>query len=426
MTTSLDAAYRMAADRYAERGVDTEAALARLATIPISLHCWQGDDVGGFETVADGLSGGIAATGNYPGKARTPDELRADATKALSLIPGRHRFNLHATYGDFGGQRVDRDAIGPEHFAAWIDWAKTSGHRPRLQSDVLLTSARRGQFHAVASATAASARSGSSTGSACRRIAAAMGRALGTPAVTNLWIPDGMKDTPIDRRGPRERLIAVARRGVSRNRSIRRTTSTPSKASCSASASRATPSARTSSTSATRIARRLLLTLDTGHYHPTETIADKISAVLMFVPEILLHVSRGVRWDSDHVVVLSDDVPAIGQELVRGDYLSRTHIGLDFFDASINRVAAWVVGTRNVHEGAAQGACSSPPRGCAPPNRRATTRRASRCSKRTRPCRLAPCGTASASDPACPSERRGSTRSSATRPTCCRRVPDAR
>jgi L-rhamnose isomerase len=353
MTTSLDAAYRIAADRYAERGVDTEAALARLATIPISLHCWQGDDVGGFETIAEGLSGGIAATGRYPGKARTPDELRADATKALSLIPGRHRFSLHATYGDFRGRRVDRDAIGPEHFAAWIDWAKSLGigldFNPTFFS------------HPLAADNFTLAHCDSSIrsfwiahGQASRRIAASMGRALGTPAVTNLWIPDGMKDTPIDRRGPRERLI----------QSLEAVYAEPSDPACNLDAvegklfglgveSYTVGSHEFYLGYAQR--RRLLLTLDTGHYHPTETIVDKISAVLMFVPGILLHVSRGVRWDSDHVVLLSDDVTAIGQELVRGDYLSRTHIGLDFFDASINRVAAWVVGARNVQKALLKG-----------------------------------------------------------------------
>jgi L-rhamnose isomerase len=353
MTTSLDDAYRIAADRFAERGVDTEAALARLATIPISLHCWQGDDVGGFETVAEGLSGGIAATGRYPGKARTPDELRADATKALSLIPGRHRFSLHATYGDFRGRRVDRDAIGPEHFTAWIDWAKSLGigldFNPTFFS------------HPFAADNFTLAHCDSSIrsfwiahGQASRRIAAAMGRALGTPAVTNLWIPDGMKDTPIDRRGPRERLI----------QSLEAVYAEPSDPACNLDAvegklfglgveSYTVGSHEFYLGYAQR--RHLLLTLDTGHYHPTETIVDKISAVLMFVPGILLHVSRGVRWDSDHVVLLSDDVTAIGQELVRGDYLSRTHIGLDFFDASINRVAAWVVGTRNVQKALLKG-----------------------------------------------------------------------
>ena len=346
MTTSLDVAYRIAADRYAERGVDTEAALARLATIPISLHCWQGDDVGGFETLAEGLSGGIAATGRYPGKARTPDELRADAAKALSLIPGRHRFSLHATYGDFGGRVVARDAIGPEHFAAWIDWAKSLGigldFNPTFFSHPLAA-----DNFTLAHCDRSIRSFWIAHGQASRHIAAAMGRALGTPAVTNLWIPDGMKDTPIDRRGPRERLM----------QSLDAVYAEPSDPAYNLDAvegklfglgveSYTVGSHEFYLGYAHR--KRLHLTLDTGHYHPTETVTDKISAVLAFLPEILLHVSRGVRWDSDHVVLLNDDLEALAYELVRGNFLERTHIGLDFFDASINRVAAWTIGTRNM------------------------------------------------------------------------------
>jgi L-rhamnose isomerase len=348
MATSLDAAYRMASDRYGELGVDTDAALVRLATIPISLHCWQGDDVAGFETDASGLSGGIAATGNYPGKARTADELRADAAKALSLIPGRHRFSLHASYGEFGGRRVDRDAIGPEHFTGWIDWARDLGigldfnptffSHPRAADGLTLTHCDPGirEFWVT-------------HGQVSRRIAAAMGRELGSPAVTNIWIPDGSKDTPIDRRGPRERLIGSLDAVIAEH--------IDSAFNLDAVEGKLFGLGVESYTVGSHEfyfgyaqSRRLLLTLDTGHYHPTETVADKISAALMFVPGILLHVSRGVRWDSDHVVLLSEDVEAIGQELVRGDYLSRAHVGLDFFDASINRVAAWIIGTRNVQK----------------------------------------------------------------------------
>jgi len=346
--TTLDAPYRIASDRYLELGVDTEAAMTRLAAIPISLHCWQGDDVKGFEPVASDLSGGIAATGQYPGKARNADELRADAGKALSLIPGRHKFNLHATYGEFGGRIVDRDAIGPEHFAAWIDWAKhlrvgldfnpTFFSHPRAADNFTLAHCDRSirDFWIA-------------HGRASRRIAAAMGRALGTPAVMNLWIPDGMKDTPIDRRGPRERLLESLD-------AMYRERGDPALSLDAVEGKLFGLGVESYTVGSHEFylgyaqSRGLLLALDSGHYHPTETIADKISAVLMFVPGVLLHVSRGVRWDSDHVVVLNDDVEAIGQELVRGDYLSRTHIGLDFFDASINRVAAWIIGTRNVQK----------------------------------------------------------------------------
>ncbi len=346
MTTNTHSAYRLAQTRYGELGVDTDAALAALAAIPISLHCWQGDDVIGFEQSGGALSGGIAATGNYPGRARTADELRADAAQALALIPGRHRFNLHALYGEFGGRRVDRDAIGPEHFAGWIDWARSLGigldFNPTFFS------------HRLAADNLTLAHSDEAIrsfwirhGQACRRIASAMGRALGSPAVTNLWIPDGMKDVPIDRLSPRERLIESLD-AVFAERLDPATIADAVEGKLFGLGVESYTVGSHEFYLGYATTRRLLLTLDTGHYHPTESVADKISAVLAFVPGILLHVSRGVRWDSDHVVLLTDDVEALGQELVRGEFLSRTHIGLDFFDASINRVAAWVIGTRNI------------------------------------------------------------------------------
>ena len=342
---SISRRYALARQQYADVGVDTEAALRRLASVPISLHCWQGDDVSGFENPDGQLGGGIAATGNYPGKARTPDELRRDAAKALSLIPGKHRFNLHAFYGEFGARRVDRDEVGPEHFSGWIDWAKsmdigldfnpTLFSHPKAADNFTLS-------HSDKSVRAFWIRHAA----ACRRIGAEMGKALRTPCVVNLWIPDGMKDTPVDRVGPRQRLsesldavfqekldpgfVLDAVEGKLFGLGVESYTVGSHEFYL-----------------AYALSRKILYTLDTGHYHPTETITDKISAVLMFLPEILLHVSRGVRWDSDHVVVLGDDLEAIGQELVRGGFLSRTHIGLDYFDASINRVAAWVIGTRN-------------------------------------------------------------------------------
>jgi L-rhamnose isomerase len=346
MTTRIQSAYEIARARYAEAGVDTAGALKRLATVPISLHCWQGDDVEGFEKSGTALGGGLAATGNYPGKARTPDDLRADASLALSLIPGKHRFNLHASYGEFGGRTVDRDQIGPEHFAGWIDWARASGigldfnptyfSHPKAADNFTLSHPDR-----------SIRRFWIDHGIACRRIGAAMGKAVGTPCVTNLWIPDGMKDTPIDRVSPRERLTesldAIFEEPISPSLNLDSVEGKLFGIGCE------------SYTVGSHeyyfgyaLSRKKLLTLDTGHYHPTETVTDKISSMLMFLPEILLHVSRGVRWDSDHVVLLNDDLEALSQELVRGNFLERTHIGLDFFDASINRVAAWTIGTRNM------------------------------------------------------------------------------
>jgi L-rhamnose isomerase len=344
--TNRTAAYALARERYGDLGVDTDAALKKLAVIPISLHCWQGDDVGGFETLGTSLGGGLAATGNYPGKARTPDELRSDAATALSLIPGTHRFNLHAFYGEFGGKHVERDAIGPEHFSGWIDWARSLGigldfnptffSHPKAADNFTLS-------HPDKTVRAFWV----AHGMACRKVGAAFGRALGTPCVTNLWIPDGMKEAPIDRVGPRERLIesldAIFKEPLSPSQNL------------DAVEGKLFGIGVESFTVGSHefyfgyaLSRHKLFTLDTGHYHPTETITDKISAVLTYLPELLLHVSRGVRWDSDHVVLLNDDLEAIGQELVRGNFVDRTHIGLDFFDASINRVAAWTIGTRNM------------------------------------------------------------------------------
>jgi L-rhamnose isomerase len=339
----IEKTYEAAKARYAELGVDSDKAMGRLGEIAISLHCWQGDDVGGFESSEGLTGGGIMATGAYPGKARTPDELRADLEKALSLIPGKHRLNLHAMYGETKG-KVERNELEPEHFAAWIDWAKANGmgmdfngtffSHPKAESGFTLSSADEGvrKFWVE-------------HGIVCRNIGAAMGKALGTPCVTNLWIPDGSKDIPADRKGPRERLKKsldeIFAKKVDRSRLL---DAVESKLFGIGSESYVVGSHEFYLGYA--IENKTLLCLDTGHFHPTEVVSDKISSVLTFLDEILLHVSRGVRWDSDHVVILSDELRAIAQEIVRGDYLRRVHIGLDFFDASINRIAAWVIGTR--------------------------------------------------------------------------------
>jgi L-rhamnose isomerase len=338
--------FTQATQRYADLGVDVAGALKTLSTIPISLHCWQGDDVGGFETSRGTLGGGLVATGSHPGKARTPGELRADLEKAYSLIPGKHRLNLHAFYGEFDGKKVDRDQIEPAHFKNWISWAKKNGlgldfnptcfSHPKAADGFTLSHAKKDirQFwieHCIRT----------------REISAAIGRALGKTCINNVWIPDGMKDTPADRVGPRARLAesldAVFKKNISPKLSL---DSVEPKLFGIGSESYVVGSHEFYLGYA--ITRKKLLTLDAGHYHPTETIADKISSVLQFLPEILLHVSRGVRWDSDHVVVLNDDLLAIAREIVSGGFEERVHIGLDYFDASINRVAAWVIGTRNM------------------------------------------------------------------------------
>jgi L-rhamnose isomerase len=342
---SIHAAYALARERYAALGVDADQALQRLATIPISLHCWQGDDVGGFENAGGELGGGLAVTGNYPGKARNADDLRQDLDKTYSLIPGRHRLALHAIYAETGGRRVERNDLRPEHFARWVDWARTNGHgldfNPTCFGHPLAASG-----FTLASYDSSVRRFWVEHCIASRRIGESFGRALGTPCVTNVWIPDGLKDTPVDRKTPRE-LLAQSLDAVFADKIDPAFNLDAVEGKLFGIGSEAYVAGSHEFYLGYAITHGVLLTLDSGHFHPTETIADKISAVMAYIPELLLHVSRGVRWDSDHVVILNDDLQAIMQELVRGDFLGRTHIGLDYFDASINRVAAWVIGTRN-------------------------------------------------------------------------------
>ncbi len=346
MDISIEKSFSLASERYAGLGVKTDRALKILAQIPISLHCWQGDDVGGFEHFGGTLGGGLVATGNHPGKARTPDELRADLEKTYSLIPGKHRLNLHAFYGEFGGKKVDRDEITPAHFKNWIAWAKKNGlgldfnptcfSHPKAADGFTLAHPDKGirQFWIEHCRRA-------------REIGAAMGKALGKTCVTNVWIPDGLKDTPADRNGPRARLAesldAIFKKPLSPKLNL---DAVEPKLFGIGSESYVVGSHEFYLGYA--VSRKKLLTLDAGHYHPTEGIADKISSVMQYLPEILLHVSRGVRWDSDHVVILNDDLLAIAREIVANGYEKRVHIGLDYFDASINRVAAWTIGTRNM------------------------------------------------------------------------------
>lgn len=339
--------YDSAKAQFADWGIDTDAAIERLKTIPISMHCWQGDDVVGFEQKTGSSGGGIQATGNHPGRARTPDELRADLEFAYSMIPGSHRLNLHAMYMDTD-ETPDRDEIEYKHFAPWVDWAKDQG----LGLDFNPT------FFAHAKAddnlTLSHPDQGIRDfwiehGRRTREIAARIGAELGSTCVNNIWVPDGYKDTPVDRMAARRRLEASIDQMI------------------------ATPQDRAHMRDAVEsklfgigveactvgshefymgyaIKNDTVLCLDMGHFHPTENVADKLSAASLFVDEILLHVSRPMRWDSDHVILQSDDVLQIAQELVASDLLGRTYIGLDFFDATISRTAAWVIGTRNMQK----------------------------------------------------------------------------
>ena len=344
----LTQTYQIAKERYASLGVDADAALKELETIPISLHCWQGDDVGGFETVGAQLSGGgIQATGNYPGKARTIAELRADIEKALSLIPGTHRLNLHACYLDNGGKFVDRDQIEPAHFQSWIDWAKRN-HLGMDFNPTYFSHPKAADGFTLSHKDKAIRDFWIQHTILCRKIGAEMGRQLGTPTVTNVWIPDGYKDIPVDRTGPRERLMDSLDKMFAE--------AIDPKIHLDAVEAKLFGIGAESYTVGSHefylsyaVTRQKVLTLDAGHFHPTEVISEKISTVLMFCPGLLLHVSRPVRWDSDHVVLLDDELQNIAKELVRSGRLhDKIHVGLDYFDASINRVAAWVIGARNM------------------------------------------------------------------------------
>ena len=343
--SKVEQAYALAKERYAELGVDTDAAIAKIEKTPISLHCWQGDDVAGFEATGEALSGGILSTGNYPGKARTPAELRQDAEKAFSLIPGKLRFNLHAIYLENGGKKVDRDEIEPCHFQGWVDWAKKLGigldfnptffSHPKAADGLTLSHPKKEirDFWIEHDKR-------------CRAIANFMGEQLGTECVVNHWSPDGIKDTPVDRLAPRQRLAASYDEIFSvkyDKKNIR--DGVESKLFGIGAESYTVGSHEWCMGYA--IKNNLIATLDAGHFHPTECISDKLSSISMFTENLLLHVSRGVRWDSDHVVIWNDQMRAIAEELVRCDLLPRTYIALDFFDGSINRLVAWIVGTRS-------------------------------------------------------------------------------
>ena len=342
---NIEKSYSLAKERYAELGVDADAALKRLADVAVSMQCWQGDDVAGFESVGP-LTGGIMATGNYPGRARNADELRSDADKAMSLIPCKHRFSLHAIYLEHGGKKIDRTDITPEHFKGWMDWAAAK----KIGLDfnpTFFSHPKAGDGFTLSHRDEGIRRFWVQHGIACRKIGEAFGRRQGSPCVTNVWIPDGYKDLTIDRKGPREIL----------KKSLDEVFAPSIDAKCNLDAVESKLFGIGSETYVVgshefylgyAVANKKLLTLDSGHFHPTETIADKISSSLLFLDEILLHVSRGVRWDSDHVVILSDELRAIAEELVRNGFLSRVHLGLDYFDASINRVAAWVIGARSL------------------------------------------------------------------------------
>ncbi|MDU6538415.1 L-rhamnose isomerase [Mixta calida] len=344
MTRLTEQAFELAKQRFADTGVDVEAAMTQLDKIPVSMHCWQGDDVRGFENPQGALTGGIQATGNYPGRARNADELRADVDLALGLIPGPKRFNLHAIYLE-SDKPVERNEIEPQHFANWVSWAKERqlglDFNPTCFSHALSADG-----FTLSHADAGIRQFWIDHCKASRKISAWFGEQLGTPSVMNIWVPDGMKDLTIDRFAPRQRLMqSLDEVLIEKLNPAHHIDAVESKLFGIGAESYTVGSNEFCLGYAA--SRQTALTLDAGHFHPTEVISDKISTVMLYVPRLLLHVSRPVRWDSDHVVLLDDETQAIAQEIVRQKLFDKVHIGLDFFDASINRIAAWVIGTRN-------------------------------------------------------------------------------
>ncbi|WP_455383058.1 L-rhamnose isomerase [Salinispira pacifica] len=341
----IRSAYETAKKRYSAFNVDTDGVLERLSRIPISMNCWQGDDVVGFEGQSALSGGGILATGNYPGRARTADELRQDAEFAFSLIPGPRRFNLHASYLESGGRSVDRDQVAPEHFARWISWAKEKGigldfngtffSHPKAADGLTLA-------HPDASIRNFWIRHAKAT----RRVAEEMGKALGTPCIDDLWIPDGMKDYPADRRRYRA-ILADALDEVFEEEIDPRHMKDAVESKLFGIGSEAYVVGSHEFYMGYAVSRRKMLCMDAGHFHPTEQVADKISSMLCFLDELLLHVSRPMRWDSDHVVLMDDATTAIAVETARAEAFDRVHLAVDFFDASINRLVAWTVGMRS-------------------------------------------------------------------------------
>lgn len=333
-------AYEMARERYNEIGIDTDKVLDILQKVEISLHCWQTDDVRGFESAGD-LTGGIQATGNYPGRARNIDEVRADILKAMSMIPGKHRLNLHEIYGDFKGEAVDRDMVEPRHFESWIQWALENGIKLDFNStsfshpksgDLTLSNPDKGIRDFWIEHT-----------KRCRVVAEEMGKRQGDPSMLNVWIHDGSKDMTVNRMLYRD-ILKESLDEIFKVKYDNMKDSLESKVFGIGLESYTVGS--NDFYIGYGVSRQKMITLDTGHFHPTESIADKVSSLLLFVPELMLHVSRPVRWDSDHVTIINDETLDLCKEIVRCGALSRVHIGLDYFDASINRIGAYVIGTR--------------------------------------------------------------------------------
>ena len=341
---TIKQAYELAKERYAAIGVDVEKAMEQLAKVQLSLHCWQADDVTGFESTGE-LTGGIQATGNYPGKARNIDELRADIEKAVSLIPGNHRLNLHEIYGEFGGKKVDRDEVGIEHFEGWMQWSQATGMKLDFNSTSF--SHPKSEDLTLASPKEDIRKFWVEHTRRCRMIADEMGRRQGDDSIMNIWVHDGSKDITVNRLAYRENL----------KRSLDEIFATEYAHVKDCLESKVFGIGLESYTVGSNdfyigyaAKNNKIVTLDSGHFHPTESVADKISSLLLFVPEIMLHVTRAVRWDSDHVTTMNDDTIDICKEIVRCNAIDKVHVGLDFFDGSINRIGAYVIGSRSTQK----------------------------------------------------------------------------
>ena len=338
--------YAQARERYSELGIDTEQALAKLEEMSLSLHCWQGDDVGGFETGGGVLSGGgIQATGNYPGKARTVDELRMDLEKVFAMIPGPHRLNLHASYGEFEGKAVDRDAIEPSHFQGWIDWAK--GQNIKLDfNSTYYSHPKADAGFTLSSKDDGIRRFWIEHARRCREIGVHMGKELGNTCIHDIWIPDGAKDITIDRWTHRE-LLKNSLDTIFETAHDTKYMKDAIECKLFGIGSESFVVGSHEFYLGYALTSGKMLCIDLGHFHPTESVSDKVSSIMLYTDELLLHVSRGVRWDSDHVVIMNDDIRSLAEEIVRAGALERVHVATDFFDASMNRVGAWAIGARS-------------------------------------------------------------------------------
>ncbi len=338
---TINKAYAIAKERYAELGIDTEKVINQMQDFHLSLHCWQADDVAGFENQGGELTGGIQSTGNYPGKARNIDELRADIIKAKSLIPGTHRLNLHEIYGDFQGEVVDRDQVEPRHFASWIEWGKENNMKLDFNS-TSFSHPKSGNL-SLSSPDEGIRKFWIEHTKRCRKVAEEMGKAQGDPCIMNIWVHDGSKDLTVNRKLYRE-LLKDSLDQIFQTKYENMKDCIESKVFGIGLESYTVGSNDFYTAYASK--HNKMITLDTGHFHPTESVADKVSAMLLYVPELMLHVSRPVRWDSDHVTIMDDPTVDLFSEIVRADALDRVHYGLDYFDGSINRIGAYVIGSR--------------------------------------------------------------------------------